>query len=343
MPQGMTQLTNTEQPQETPLKRRILIQTIVVAALSSSLLAQAQDPVPIKLMVGFPPGGVTDLVARLLADKLRTELNQTVIVENKSGAGGRMASQAVKSSGTDGRMFLVVPNAGLVFLEIMYPRSALGYDMLTDLAPVAALTSYPLGMVVHSSLGVKDAKEYVTWAKANPKEAVFGTAGAGSHTHFAGMRLGEAANIDLQVIPYKGNGPVKSDLLGGQLPAAIMAASDFLQFRNNPKLRIIGVFGSHRSPLAPDIPTFAEQGIKADAGDAWMGMWTSAKTPKAEVERMQNALQKILSAPDTKEALQTKLTMTPMFRTAAEMDKLQRAELEMWRPIIKRSGFTPEQ
>jgi tripartite-type tricarboxylate transporter receptor subunit TctC len=323
--------------------KKVIKTVLALSAVSVSLLSHAQDVQPIKILVGFAPGGVTDIVARMFADKLRVELNQPVIVENRPGAGSRLANQALKASPPDGRTFLLAPNAGPVFLELLYPRTALGYDMLTDLAPVATLTTYPLGMVVQSNLGVQNAREYVAWAHKHPKEASFGSAGAGSHTHFAGMQLAQAAGISLQVIPYRGNGPVNVDLLGGQLPAAIMAASDFAQHRNNPKLRIIGIFSEQRSPLAPEVPTFVEQGIKAVSGEAWMGMWTSAKTPKVEIERMQNALNKILATPEFKESLQTKMTMAPMFRNAAEMDKLQRAELQMWRPIIKASGFTPEQ
>ncbi|MDR3455140.1 MAG: tripartite tricarboxylate transporter substrate-binding protein [Rhodoferax sp.] len=259
-----------------------------------------------------------------------------------TGAGSRLANQSLKASAPDGRTFLIAPNSGPVFLDILYPRTVLGYDVLTDFAPVATLTTFPLGMVVQSSLGVQNAREYVAWAHDHPKEASFGSAGAGSHTHFAGMQLAQATGISLQVIPYRGNGPVNVDLQGGQLPAAIMAASDFAQYRNNPKLRIIGIFSKQRSSLVPEVPTFVEQGINAISGDAWMGMWTSANTPKADIDRMQNALKKILATPEFEESLRTTLTMEPMFKTAAEMDKLQRAELQMWRPIIKASGFTPE-
>ncbi|MBB1634486.1 tripartite tricarboxylate transporter substrate-binding protein [Cupriavidus sp. UME77] len=316
---------------------------LLLGAMTASLLAQAQDSAPIKILVGFAPGGVTDILARLVADKLRAELNQPVVVENKAGAGSRLANQALKASAPDGHTFMIAPNSGPVFLDILYPRSALGYDLLTDLAPVATLTTYPFGMVVQRNLGVKNAQEYVAWAKANPSQAVFGSSGAGSHTHFIGAKLSQAAGIHLQVIPYKGDGQVNVDLMAGHLPAAIMAAADFMRHKNNPKLQILGIFSPQRSPLAPDVPTFAEQGLKFNVGEPWMGMWTSAKTPKADVERMQNALRKILATPEMKESLQTTLTMAPLYRSATEMDKLQRAELEMWRPIIKQSGFTPDQ
>ena len=179
--------------------------------------------------------------------------------------------------------------------------------------------------------------------KANPKEAVYGNAGAGGHAHFVGTKLSQAIGVPLLSIPYKGNGPVNIDLVGGQLPAAILPASDLMQHRNNPKLQILGLFEKTRSPLVPEVPTFAEQGLNIAVGQAWKGMWTTAKTPKAEIEKIENALRKVLADPGFKEALMTRFTMFPMFHTAAETDKLQRDEIELWRPIIKASGFTPDQ
>ncbi len=326
------------------MQRRQLIKSLVGASImGGSLLAEAQEGAPIKILCGFAPGGLTDIVARLFADKLRTELNLSVIVENKAGAGGRLAAQALKAAAPDGRTYMIAPNSMPIFQEILYPRSVAGYDMLVDWAPVATLTTYPFGMVVQRSLGVKNAKEYVAWVKANPKQAMYGSGGAGGQGHFAGTQLSMAAGIDLLAIPYKGNGPLNVDLVGGQLPAAILPASDLMQHRSNPKLQILGLFENERSPLVPEVPTFAEQGLKFDVGRAWMGMWAPSKTPKADIARVENALRKILNDPVFREQLMHRLTMYPMFGTAADTDKLQRAELELWRPVIKASGFRPDQ
>lgn len=326
------------------MQRRQVLQTLLAAgALGSHLNTRAQDRTPIKLLCGFAPGGLTDIVARLFADKLRAELNQSVIVENKPGAGGRLAAQALKAAPPDGHTFMIAPNSMPIFQEILYSRKVLDYDMLNDWTPVGTLTTYPFGMVVQRNLGLKNAQDYIAWAKANPKQAVYGSAGAGGHAHFAGTQLSLAAGVELLSIPYKGNGPVSVDLIGGQLPAAIMPAADLMQHRHNPRLQILGIFESERSPLIPDVPTFAEQGLKFNVGRAWMGMWAPAKTPRSEIARMEAALQKILKDPNFKEQLATKFTMYPMFNGAAEMEKFQRAELDIWRPVIKASGFTPDQ
>lgn len=326
------------------MTRRTLMRALLcAAALACSPWAGAQDGPPIKILVGFAPGGLTDIVARLFADKLRAELNQPVVVENKVGASGRLATQALKASAPDGRTLMVVPNSGPIFLEILYPRQALGYDLLKDLTPVGTLSTYPFALVVQRSLGVKNVQEFITWAKAHPQLAHYGNAGAGGHAHFIGTRLSQASGVDFKGIPYRGNGPVIIDLIGGQLPAAILPAADFAQLRSNPKLQILGLFEDQRSPLVPDVPTMAEQGLPVQVGQAWMGLWAPAQAPRAEVERIAQALRKILSAPEMRDTLQSRFTMYPMITSPADMDKLQRAEIELWRPVIKASGFTPDQ
>jgi tripartite-type tricarboxylate transporter receptor subunit TctC len=189
---------------------------------------------------------------------------------------------------------------------------------------------------------VGNVMDYIAWVKAQPKDARYGAGGAGGQAHFAGTQLAMAAGIDLLMVPYKGNGPVSTDLMGGHLPAAILPASDLMQHRNNPKLQILGIFENQRSPLMPDVPTFAEQGLKFSAGQAWMGMWAPAKTPAAEIRRVENALRKVLGDPAFKELLSSRFSMQPMFKGSAETDQLQRAELDLWRPVIKASGFTPD-
>jgi tripartite-type tricarboxylate transporter receptor subunit TctC len=149
--------------------------------------------------------------------------------------------------------------------------------------------------------------------------------------------------VDLQVVPYRGNGPLVTDLLGGQVPAGVMTAGDILPHQKSGKVRVVAVFGAKRSPLLPDVPTFMEQGINVDTGDAWTGMWAPAKTPEAQLERMQKALKLALDLPEVRDMLSNKATLTPDFRPAEEMDKLQRKELAYWAPIIKATGFTPEQ
>ena len=315
--------------------------TLACLAVGLSLSAAAQDKQPIKLLVGFAPGGSTDTVARVLADKLSLVLKQPVIVDNKPGAGGRVAVQALKASAPDGLTYMIAPNATPVFQTLLYPLSVLKYDMLKDLTPVGLVASYPLALAVNVQSGIKTVKEYEAWIKADPKNATFGSAGVGGHTHFTGLQLGKLMGVDLQVVAYRGNGPLATDLLGGQVPAGVMTAGDILQHQKSGKVRVLGVFGAKRSPLMPDMPTFIEQGYNIDTGDAWTGMWAPAKTLAAELERMQNGLKYVLNLPEVREIF-NKATLNPDFRNAEEMDKLQRKELQYWAPIIKATGFKPE-
>jgi tripartite-type tricarboxylate transporter receptor subunit TctC len=319
----------------------VLATALLGLGLGLGANAQAQDKPPIRLLVGFPPGGASDSLARLMADKLREQLKQQVIVENRPGVGGRLAAQAIKAAAPNGQMYMVAPNATFVFQHLTYPVSVLGYDMNTDFTSVARLTSYPMAMVVNSSIGVKNAKEYAAWIKANPDKANFGTAGQGGDTHFNGLQFGKIAGTPMQVVPYRGNAPLVTDLLGGQILTGNLVAGDVIQHVKSGKLNFIGIYASRRSPLLPDVPTMAEQGFDTGGSDGWMGVWGPAKLPREELERMQNALKAVLAAPDVKELLLSKFLMVADYQPGSEVDRQLQAELAHWGPVIKASGFKP--
>jgi tripartite-type tricarboxylate transporter receptor subunit TctC len=326
------------------IHRKTFNRALAASLLGLSLAASAQPTdQPIKLLIGFPPGGSTDTVARVLAEKMSTVLKQPIVVDNKPGAGGRVAAQSLKTAAPDGLTFMIAPNATPVFQTLLYPVEVLRYDMLKDFTPVGMIVSYPLALAVSATTGVKNAKEYIAWVKAEATRGSFGTAGAGGHTHFSGIQLGKAIGVNLQVVPYRGNGPLTTDLVGGQVPAGIMTAGDILPQQKAGKVRLIAQFGAKRSPLIPDVPTFMEQGIAIDTGDAWTGMWAPAHTPKATIERVQNAMKYALGLAEVRDLLINRASLNPDFRSAEEMDKLQRKELAYWGPIIKATGFTPEQ
>lgn len=323
------------------MKRRTLQAALLALLLGLSGGVHAQDKPVMKILVGFPPGGASDGLARLLADKLRDQLKQQVIVENRPGIGGRLAAQAVKAAAPQAQTYMIAPNATFVFQHLTYPVSTLGYDMNTDFTSVARLTSYPLAMVVNSSTGVKNAKEYAAWIKANPAQANFGTAGQGGETHFNGLQFARVAGTPMQVVPYRGNGPLVTDLLGGQILTANLLAGEVIQHVKSGKLNYVGVYAPQRSPLLPDVPTMAEQGFDTGGNDGWMGLWGPARMPREELERLQNALKTILSAPEMKEMLLSRYLLVADYRPGSEVDKQLQAELAHWGPIIKASGFSP--
>lgn len=310
--------------------------------LAAAFGAQAQGDKPIRILVGFPPGGASDGVARVLADKLPALLKQPVIVENKPGVGGRLAAQAVKAAAPDGTTLMIAPNATFVFQHLTYPVETLGYDMNKDFTSVARINSYPMAMVVNASTGVKTAKDYLAWRKTAAGQATFGTAGQGGDTHFNGLQFGKLAGIEMTVVPYRGNGPLVTDMLGGQLSTGNMVAGDALQYVKTGKLNFVGVFAKKRSALIPDVPTMAEQGFDTGGDDGWMGIWGPAKMPAAEVHRLQEALRQVLAMPDVKDTLLNRFLQVPDYRPGSDVDRTLQAELAQWEPIIKASGFKPQ-
>lgn len=324
------------------MHRRSLLKATLGTMLAMPGIGLASRDQPYKVMVGFAAGGLTDLVARIFAEQIRRELETSVIVENRVGAGGRLAARAVVQSAASDRAFLVAPGSSPMFLDLLHSKEELGYDFRTDLSSVCTLTTYPFAMVVHRSTGVRNVQEYIRWVKSHPDRAMYGVGGAGGQAHLAGVKFAKTAGVDLQAVPYKGNGPLSVDLMAGTVPAAILPAADFVRHMDHPDLHVLAVFEPERSPLAIDIPTFAEQGLSFDIGRAWMGIWTSTDTASEDVLAVQSACAKVLATEDFANELRTRFTMYPMYRNGMEMDKLQREELEIWRAILRSSGFDKE-
>ncbi len=323
-----------------PLRRHFLLAASATVLLPLHARAQADKPA-IKILMGLPSGGGTDSIARYIAERLREQLGQPVIIESRVGVGGRLAADALMTAPPDGLTYMIAPNATPTFQTLVFGPQ-LKWNIWRDFAPVAGLVSYPLGMAVNADLGINTVAEFVRWAKANPQKASFGTPGTGGQNHFLGVQFAKVAGIEMAVTPYRGTPPMITDLLGGHVPAGISLMDELMKHHKSGKLRVLGIFSDRRSELMPEIPTFAEQGFKVSSGDGWTAMWAPAKTPQAELARMQDALQKVLAQPAVREYLMTKLSVMPHYRNAEDMARLQREELATWEPIIKASGFKPE-
>jgi len=320
-------------------RRHLLLSSGALLALPHAAWAQTK-PV-IRILVGFPPGGATDAIARAVADRLPNLLGQPVMIDNKAGVGGRLAADALLAAPADGLTFMVAPNATPTFQMLVFGHQV-RWNILNDFAPVATLASYPLGMGVSLNTGANTAREFIDWVKKNPGKSSFGTPGLGGQNAFLGVQLAKTAGIELPVVPYKGSPPMVTDLLGGHVPSAISLMDGMMAYHRAGKIRVIGIFTKTRSPLMPDIPTFAEQGIDVTSGEAWTGVWARAGTPAPEIERVQKAIQQVLQIPEVRELMSQRLWVQPHFRNGAEMDALQRTELAHWEPIIKASGFKAE-
>lgn len=316
--------------------RRALLALCVGAAALGVAHAQGNERLggPIRLVVGFPAGGAGDIIARVVADKIAEPLGVSVIVENKPGAGGRVAAELLKAAPADGRTVLITPLAPIVIAPLTFQK--LNYKPDTDFVPVAQLVKFPLSLAVGKDSPNTSLKDLVAWFKAHPQQASFGTSAAGSQLHFLGLMLGQAAHIDLVHVPYQGGTPLITDLIGGQVPSAIDAFP--LEFHKAGKIRLLASSGESRSPLLPDVPTFKEQGYPTVVGEAWFGAFMSAKTSPALVQRVSEAMASAVQQPDVRQKLAAAgLEATGL--KAPEFARLVAADQARWKPVIEVSGF----
>lgn len=326
------------------LNRRHLITAGALAAASAfAPLAQAQTTLakPARILVGFSAGGAADAVARLLAQQLTGTYAPTVIVDNKPGAGGRIAAQTFKTADADGTQMLVTPASILTIYPHAYKK--LGYDSLADFTPVGSAAKVSFAFSVSSAVpaSVKTMADYVTWAKANPKEANFGSPAAGATPHFVGVMLGRAAGLELNHIPYKGGAPLVSDLLGGQVQAGVNVLPEVLPHQQAGKLRILAVSGAKRSPYLPGVPTLAESGFKDVAADEYFAVFVPSKTPVDVVAKLNAAVNQALKAKPLIAAME-KLSFDVEGQSQAEFAQIVKSELAKWGPVVKASGFSSE-
>src|SRR6266542_2255030 len=291
--------------------------------ITVSTAALAQDKV-VRILVGFAPGGTADVVAPLIAEKMKDSLGQTVIVENRPGATGSMVTLA-----TIGTM-VVSPHA--------YKSNP--FDTLKDFAPVSLVTNLHLAMAVATNVPVKNVREYFGWAKANHDKAFYATSGAGTLPHFLGLLVAKEAGVELTHVPYKGTSAYMAELTTGQIPAAFDAMGDLSEQHKAGKVRILASAGGKRSAAMPDIPTFRDEGFNVE-GSAWFGVLAPAATPKATVDRLSAAIAKAVQSPDVAAKLAS-LNMEPVGSTPEEFARVIAADWAKWSAIVKASGFTLE-
>jgi tripartite-type tricarboxylate transporter receptor subunit TctC len=321
----------------------LLVAALAALSVHAQVQAQAQTVIdkPLKIVVGFPAGGAADSVARLLADQLRGSYAPSTIVDNKAGAGGRLGAQAVKTGDADGSTLLVTPASILTIYPHVYKK--LGYDTLADFTPVSSAAKVTFAFSVSSGVpaSVKTLADYVAWAKANPKDANFGSPAAGATPHFVGTMLGRAAGLSLNHVPYKGGAPLVSDLLGGQIQAGVNVLPEVLQHAGSGKIRILAVSGAKRSRFLPAVPTFAEAGFKDVEAEEYFAVFVPAKTPAPIVAKLNAAVRAALQAKPVVAGLE-KLSFDVEGEPSAEFAAIVKKELDRWGPIVKASGFTSE-
>ncbi|CAM3603730.1 Bug family tripartite tricarboxylate transporter substrate binding protein [Polaromonas hydrogenivorans] len=323
-------------------RRRILQSTFCATPLLQfGPCALAQPGEIARIITGFPPGGTTDAISRRLAEKLQPGYARNVIVENRSGAGGQLAVQSMKSAPVDGATILFTPMSILGVYPHTYKR--LPYDPVADLIPVSNVATYDYGLAVGPAVpaNVTTVPQFMDWCKANPTKANFGSGATGSTLHFLGIILGRAAGIELTHVGYRGSASMLSDLAGGSLPACCSPVGDLLAYQAAGRLRVIGTSGSKRSRFLPKVATFAEYGYTDMVFNEWYGLFLAARTPQEYVQRLNTAVAGALAAPDVINALAL-LGMDATPSSSIELDAMLKIDTERWGKLVKSTGFTSE-
>jgi tripartite-type tricarboxylate transporter receptor subunit TctC len=312
------------------LTRRTLSLALLTLA---SLGANAQDKPPLKILVGFPPGGSADVIARIVADALRDDFGP-IVVDNKPGAGGRIALNMVKAAKPDGQTVIVLPSGPMVLFPHVYKK--LDYDAVKDFTPVSQIARFQFGVVAGPASGVKNVAEMIAKAKAKPGESSYGTPGAGTLPHFMGVLMEQSAGVQLNHVPFQGGAPANNALLGGHIDYKFDVVSETAELHHSGKARIIAVTGSKRDTQVPEVPTLKEAGIHMDA-TAWFAMYGPAGLKGDALARLEKAMMKIVRDPAMKDKL-IKLGYDPIGSNSAELAAAQKADLNRWEKPIKATG-----
>ena len=311
----------------------------LLLAAGAAAYAQGYPARAIRLIVAFPPGGTSDVVARALAQKLNESFSQPVLVENRPGAGGNLGAELVAKAPADGYTLLVCTPAELAINASLY--SKMPYDPVRDFTPVTLATSAPLILVAHPALPVKTVRELIALAKSRPRELNFGSAGSGSSPHMALELLREMAGIQINHIPYKGTAPAITDLLGGHIQAFFSGMPPALPQVRAGRLRALAVTTAKRSSLMPDLPTMIEAGLRGFVIDNWQGVVLPANTPRDIVARLNAEIVKILALPDIRQRL-SEQGAEPAGTTPEQFAAYIKSEIGKYADIIRKSGAKVE-
>lgn len=309
---------------------------LAALALPSGAMAQAYPSKPITLVVPFPPGGPTDMVARVLAQKLTEQMGQSVVVDNKPGANGNIGGVQVSKAAADG--YTLLYNTSSITLSPALYKS-MQYDVLRDLAPVALTAVVPLALVVNSAVPVNNVKEFVAYAKANPGKLSYGSAGNGNVTHLAAYQFVKSQGLDATHVPYRGSAPADVDLVSGQIQFMTDTINSVMPFVKDKRLKLLAVTTGKRMSLFPDAPTLAETVMPGFEAGAWQGVMVPAGTPAPVVQRLNAEINKALQNPDMREKLAGQ-GAEPLGSTVEEYGEYLRKELTRWAAVVKSTGIT---
>lgn len=311
---------------------------LVAAAMPAFAQPSAFPDRAIRLVVAFPPGGATDVLARVLAQGLTTELGQNVLVENKGGASGMIGSELVAKSTPDGYTLLFAPSSHATLKEL-YPQ--MSFDPLKDFTSIATVARTPYIMVVHPGLEVKTVADLLAMARAKPGSVAYASTGMGTAQHLAGEVLRRTSNTDILHVPYKGSGAVRADLLAGRIQMMFDNVAVMLPYVQRGEMKALAVTSPKRSALAPDLPTLRELNLAAAEIEGWFVVLGPAGVPDAVVQRLNSAVNKVLATPATAEKLAT-LGAEPLIGPPQDVTTLVSSDRERWGKVIREGNIKPE-
>lgn len=307
---------------------------LLAGLAAGGLMAQTG---PVKVLVGFPPGGGTDAIARILADKLKDQLGVPVVVENRAGAGGLIAAQALKAAVPDGNTVFLSHDHTISILPLV--MKAPGFDPAHDFVAVAGFATFVNALAVSGATPAKSVNDYVAWVRnQGAGKAPVGIPAPASVPEFLVKVIGQKYGADLQVVPYRGSAPMMADMLGNQIGAGVASVPDFIENHKAGKVRIVAVLGGARQAVLPDVPTFAELGLAGFEDVPYYGFFAPAGTPKAAIDKFSDALAKVLALPEVRDAL-TNMGLSVGMMSAQQLASREHAYSQTWAKIIKASGF----
>ena len=311
-----------------------------ISGALGSFSGAAQTFAPaIKIVFPFAAGGPGDAVSRMIAESIGAALGRAAVVENRTGADGRIGIQAVKAAQPNGDTLLVTTGPTMWLMHMVH--TAPGFDPYRDFAPVAQIAGYDFCVAAANNTGLKTLPELLAWIKANPQKASYGIPGAGTIPHFIGTRLAKLLGADMTRIVYRGGVLAINDLISGQIPISVGTLADALQQHRAGTIRILAVTGRDRSPFTPEVPTLTESGVDV-VGDAWYGLWAPAGTPGEIVQMLNAAVTQLLQKPAMRERMAL-LGLVPAGGTPEQLATAMTETASRWAPIVKETGYTIEQ
>jgi tripartite-type tricarboxylate transporter receptor subunit TctC len=292
---------------------------------------------PVRIVVPFSPGGNTDAIARISAERLGAALGQQFIVENRVGAAGMIATEFVARAAADGYTLIMATGSQVITAPF---TQKISFDPVAELAPIAVIGANALVITVPQSLPVNNLREFVDYAKARPGQLNYGSGGSGTITHLSAALFVQRAGLEMTHVPYKGGGPALADVVGGQIQLYSASPSEVIAFRGSNKVKLLGISSEKRNARLPEVPAIAES-YPGHVADTWNGLMAPAKTPPAVIERISRELQKAMSEPAFVERIE-KMGLDPVRHTPQEFAESIRMQVNTWREVIRKAGIKPE-